>query len=165
METKNVDQYGHGPVEWSRVLAQLEAGETKGSYFLATTRSDGAPHMTGIGALWSGGKFYIVSGVATRKSRNIARDNRCALAVSLPDIDLVVEGTAERVTDAATLTRVAALYADGGWPAEARDGALVAPYSAPTAGPPPWDLYEFTPLQALGITTAEPHGATRWRFS
>ena len=165
METKNVDMYGHEVVEWSRVLAQLESGETKGTYFLATTRPDGAPHLTGIGALWSEGKFYIVSGASTRKSRNLADNNRCALGVSLPNVDLVVECEARKVTDDVTLTRVARLFADQGWPAEARDGAFVAPYSAPTAGPPPWDLYELTPAQALGITTAEPHGATRWRFS
>jgi hypothetical protein len=38
------------------------------------------------------------------------------------------------------------------------------PYSAPSAGPPPWDLYEFTPTTAFGVATAEPHGATRWHF-
>ena len=45
-----------------------------------------------------------------------------------------------------------------------KDGAFTAPYSAPSAGPPPWDLYEFTPTTAFGVATAEPFGATRWRF-
>jgi hypothetical protein len=164
MEAKNVDMYGHEILEWSRVLDQLESADTKGSYFLATTRPDGLPHMTGIGALWSDGKFYIVSGASTRKSQNLDQNNRCALGVSLRDVDLVVDGSAKKVTDAGTVRRLAKLYADQGWPAEERDGALVAPYSAPTAGPAPWDLYEFTPAQALAITTEEPHGATRWRF-
>ena len=42
--------------------------------------------------------------------------------------------------------------------------AFTAPYSAPSAGPPPWDLYEFTPKTAFGVATAEPYGATRWHF-
>jgi hypothetical protein len=32
------------------------------------------------------------------------------------------------------------------------------------AGPPPWHLYLFTFHTAFGVATAEPHGATRWRF-
>nr|MBA3644450.1 pyridoxamine 5'-phosphate oxidase family protein [Chloroflexia bacterium] len=38
------------------------------------------------------------------------------------------------------------------------------PYSAPSAGPPPWHLYRFTLHTAFGVATAEPSGATRWRF-
>jgi hypothetical protein len=66
------------------------------------------------------------------------------------------------VRDEATLSRLAERYRAGGWPAEARDGALTAPYSAPTAGPAPWDLYEVTVVKVIGITTAAPDGATRW---
>jgi hypothetical protein len=86
------------------------------------------------------------------------------LSASLHDIDLVVEGMAAKVTEPKTLGRLANRYRDGGWPAEVRDGALVAPYSAPSAGPGPWDLYEVTPVSAVGVASAEPHGATRWRF-
>jgi hypothetical protein len=42
--------------------------------------------------------------------------------------------------------------------------AFTAPYSAPSAGPPPWELYRFIFLTAFGVATAEPYGATRWRF-
>ena len=77
---------------------------------------------------------------------------------------LVVEGTAARVTDASTLRRLAQLYAAQGWPATVKDGALTAEFSAPSAGPPPWDLYAVTPTTAFGVATAEPYGATRWRF-
>jgi hypothetical protein len=60
--------------------------------------------------------------------------------------------------------RIAAMYASQGWPATVRDGALYAEYSAPAAGPPPWDLYELTPATVFALGTAEPYGATRWRF-
>ncbi len=164
METKNLDIYGHEPIPWSRVEKQLDGGDRNETYWLATTSPDGRPHVAGVGARWSGGKIYVVSGPGTRKSRNMTANPHCVLSVALPDIDLVVEGTAAKVTDARKLEQIARLYADGGWPAEARDGALVAPYSAPSAGPPPWDLYEVTPVSATGVATAEPHGATRWRF-
>ena len=79
-------------------------------------------------------------------------------------MDLVIEGTVERVTDDATLHRLAKRYADTGWPAKVQEGAFTYDYSAPSAGPPPWYLYEMTPVQAFGVASAEPHGATRWRF-
>ncbi len=124
MDTQNLDIYGSAPLAWTRVLGQLEASDSKGSYWLATTRPDGRPHVAGVGAVWVDGKFYFVSGAATRKSRNLAQNPNCVLSVSLPDLDLVVEGTAA-----------------------------------------PWDLYEVTAVTAIGVATAEPHGATRWRFA
>ena len=71
---------------------------------------------------------------------------------------------AERVTDDATLQRLAKRYADEGWPATVEDGAFTHEYSAPSAGPPPWYLYEVTPTTVFGVIGAEPGGATRWRF-
>ena len=67
------------------------------------------------------------------------------LSVALPGLDLAFEGTATRVIDEPTLQRLAELYVAQGWPVTVKDGAFTAPYSAPSAGPPPWDLYAFTP--------------------
>jgi hypothetical protein len=105
-----------------------------------------------------------VSGPRTRKSRNVARYPRCAIAVSLRDIDIVIEGKARRVTDERTLRRLARAYVAQGWPARAEKKALTAPYSAPSAGRPPWYLYDLTPTTAFGVATAKPYGATRWTF-
>ena len=166
MEQTNLDIYGHPPIPWSRAEQQLAAaeGKTDPHFFLATARPDGRPHVAGIGALWVDGKVYFVSGAGTRKSRNLAQRADCAISVNLPDLDLVVEGTAAKVTDEPTLQRLAERYAAQGWPVTVEGEAFTAPYSAPSAGPPPWDLYEFTPRTAFGVATAEPHGATRWRF-
>jgi len=161
---KNLDIYGEKPIPWSRALEQLDGG-FEGTCWLATTRPDGRPHVAGIGALWKDGKFYAVIGARTRKGRNLARNPDCVISVALKGLDLVVEGRAAKVTDDATLRRLAKLYADQGWPATVSDGAFTAPYSAPSAGPPPWDLYAVTPVTAFGVATAAPNGATRWRFS
>ena len=165
MDTKNLDIYGSEPIPWTRVLKQLEAGDLKGSFWLATTRPDGRPHVAGIGAIWVDGKLYFVSGASTRKSQNLSQNPSCSLSVSLPDIDVTLEGTAAIVRDESTLARLAERYAAQGWPAEARDGGITAPYSAPSAGPAPWDLYELTMAKAIGVGTAEPHGATRWSWA
>ena len=82
----------------------------------------------------------------------------------LHGIDLVLEGEAHRVTDASTLERVATVYRTGGWPATVDGDAFTAPFSAPSAGAPPWYLYRLTLHTAVGVATAEPHGATRWDF-
>lgn len=171
MQQKNLDIYGHDPIPWSRALDQLvAAGTTSGAeeapktWWLSTIGPDGQPHATGVGAWWADDRFYFTSGARTRKSRNLARNPKCVIAVALGDLDLVVEGTAARVTDEATLERVAEVARAGGWPATVKDGAFTAEYSAPSAGPPPWDLYAMTPHTAFGVATAEPFGATRWRF-
>ena len=166
METKNLaDLYGLEPIPWSRALAALETGSQRNeTSFLATTRPDGRPHLAGVGAVWEDGKVYFVSGDGTRKSRNVAENPSCAISISLPGIDLVIEGEAQRVMDDETLQRLAKRYAEGGWPARVEDGAFTYDYSAPSAGPPPWNLYAIAPTTIYGVLAAEPGGATRWRF-
>jgi hypothetical protein len=42
--------------------------------------------------------------------------------------------------------------------------SLTAEYSAPSAGPPPWDVYQVTPQTVYALGTAEPYGATKFQF-
>jgi len=160
---KNLDIYGAKPLPWSRALKQL-GSSAAGTYWLATTKPDGRPHVAAVGALWVDGKVYFVSGTRTRKSRNLVANSSCAVSVSLTGIDVVIEGTAIRVTDRPTLLRLAKRYADQGWPASVSGDALTAEYSAPSAGPPPWNLYVVKPSTAFGVASSDPPGATRWRF-
>jgi general stress protein 26 len=164
-QTNLADLYGLDAIPWSRAQEALEARQgDNATTFLATTRPDGRPHVAGVGAMWDDGTMYFVSGPGTRKSRNVAENADCTLAMTLKGLDLVIEGTAERVTDEPTLQRIAKRYADEGWPATVQDGALTHEYSAPSAGPPPWYVYAVTPKTAFGVASAEPHGATRWQF-
>ena len=165
MDQKNLaDLYGLEPIPWSRALEALESTEPTQSSFIATTRPDGRPHLAGIGALWDDGTVYFVSGAGTRKSRNVVENANCAISMALKGIDLVFEGVARRVTDDQTLQRIAKRYGDQGWPAVVKDGAFTYDYSAPSAGPPPWDLYTVRPATVFGVLASEPGGATRWRF-
>jgi Pyridoxamine 5'-phosphate oxidase len=166
VEVTNLDRYGSPALPWSRardVLGVVGAGPEV-TAFLGTTRPDGRPHAAGVGAAWHDGDVYFTSGPGMRKSRNLAANPACTLSARLEGIDVVLEGEARRVVDAPTLERVAALYRDGGWPAEVDGDALTAPFSAPSAGPPPWHVYRLTFHTAFGVATAEPYGATRWRF-
>lgn len=165
--TTNLDIYGSEAIPWSRPLAHLKAiaPESDILFVLSTTRPDGRPHAAGIGALWLDGDLYFTSGPGTRKSRNLAENPNAAITVRLPDIVLTLEGEARRTTDPALLEAAAARYREGGWPAEVAGDALSAPYSAPSAGPPPWLLYRFVVHTANGVAFKEPYGATRWRFA
>ena len=163
-EVRNLDRYGSPALPWSRARDLLVEGPENGTFFLGTVGPDGKPHAAGVGALWCDGDLYFVSGPGTRKSRNLAANPAGTISVALRGIDLVLEGEATRVTDGPTLERLAALYREDGWPAEVEGDAFTAPYSAPSAGPPPWHLYRVTFHTAFGVATEEPNGATRWRF-
>ncbi len=165
--TTNLDRYGSDVLPWERAHAPLSKGSSGPdiTHFLGTIGPDGRPHVAGVGAAWFAGDLYFTSNRASRKARNLEANPACTIAVKLAGIDLTLEGTAVRVDDAATLQQVAAIYRDGGWPAEVAGDALTAPYSAPSAGPPPWHLYRFTLHTAIGVATAEPWGATRWCFA
>ncbi|HEY1592256.1 MAG TPA: pyridoxamine 5'-phosphate oxidase family protein [Solirubrobacteraceae bacterium] len=165
METKNLDIYGNEPVPWSRARDALAANDGPGvTFFLGTTRPDGAPHAAGVGGIWADETLWFVTGPRTVKARNLAANSACTLSCRLPGIDALVEGHAERVTDANALERLAAMYREVGWPARVDGDAFTAPYSAPSAGPAPWQLYRLTIDTAFGVPTVEPYGASRWRF-
>src|SRR6266550_519993 len=76
VKQKNLDIYGDKPIPWSRALEQLDAG-APGTYWLATTRPDGRPHVAAVGALWIDGRIYFVTGAGTRKGRNLAQNASC----------------------------------------------------------------------------------------
>jgi hypothetical protein len=61
--------------------------------------------------------------------------------------------------------QVASVYRDIGWSVEVTGESATAPYSAPSAGPPPWHLYRFTCHTVVGVSTAAPNGAALWRFT
>ena len=151
-----------GPTPWTEASRRLAEGTL---YWLATVRPDGLPHVRPVLAVWLERALYFVAGEATCKATNLARDRRCVIAVATEDAHLVVEGDAAKVRDDTTLQRVAAVYASKyHWHVTVRDGAFDAAYGAPTAGPPPYEVYEVTPTRAFGFGTEETFSPTRWRF-
>lgn len=167
VSSTNLNQYGSYVVPWSRARGLLVDGTPTAdlTFFVGTVRPDGRPHSAGVGAIWVNDALYFVSGPGTRRARNLAQNPACTVSVRLSGMDLILEGEAHRVTDADTLERVAAVYREGGWPATVEGDALTAPFTAPSAGPPPWHLHRLVLHTAFGVASAEPHGATRWDFS
>lgn len=164
---------GLPPVNWADVTERLDAGSAPApdahnarTTWLATVNEDGSPHVTAVGAIWLDGTFWFQTGVGTRKRRNVERDPRCSVSLSIRDADVVIEGDATRVTDRDTVARVAQAWADGGWPAEPDEtgAGITAPFNAPAQGPPPWNVYRIEPRSATVVLGTEPGGLTRFRF-
>ncbi len=155
-----IDEAGTTP--WDDALRRLAEG---GTYWLATVRADGRPHVMPVLAVVVEGALHFSTGAGTRKGKNLAESPHCAVALSAPGLDLVVEGTAPRVTDERRLARVAEAYdAKYGWRVTVRDGAFHDAEGAPTAGPPPYDVYEVAARTAYGFGTDGMFASTRWRF-
>jgi nitroimidazol reductase NimA-like FMN-containing flavoprotein (pyridoxamine 5'-phosphate oxidase superfamily) len=149
------------PTDWEQARQRLSEG---GWYWLATTRPDGTPHVRPVLAVWVDDALYFVSNADTRKAKNLADFAACAITKAAEDMHLVVEGRAVKVRDDATLQLVADAYAaQQGWNVIVRDGAFVAD-GAPTAGPPPYDVYEVAPTTVYAFGTDERFSPTRWRF-
>ncbi len=177
MDTTNLAElYDAQPIPWEGVRERLDAGfdlvpegggPGRHTTWLTTVNRDGSPHVNAVGAVWEGGSFWFVTGRSSRKGRNVARDPRCVVSLSLRELDLVLEGRAGLVTDAESVARLARRWSeDEGWPCEVDESgsALTAPYSAQSAGPPPWHVYRVEATSAHVVQTVEPYGATRWHF-
>jgi len=154
------DLYDLAPLDWADVRARLETNLTQEpgtggpdhhTFWLSTIDGDGRPHMTAVGAFWVDGCYYFCGGARSRKIRNLDRDARCAFGVAIDGFDVTLEGRA-------------AVFGQGGWAPTVADGGFTHEYSAPSAGPPPWFVYQFVPEDAYAVATKAPGGATRWTF-
>jgi pyridoxamine 5'-phosphate oxidase-like protein len=170
---QNLDGYGAPAIEWARVKEVLDGrlaqapgtgGPQRHTTWLTTINPDGSPHVMPVGVASCQGTWYFTSGPGTRKSRNLARDPRCVASVATHPFDIVIEGTAHRVTDVAELGSVAEAFGRGGWSPTVEDDAFTAAYSAPSAGLAPWYVYRIKPSTVFALGTSEPFGATRFQL-
>jgi Pyridoxamine 5'-phosphate oxidase len=151
-------------IPWADALPHLSGAQT---YWFATVRSDGRPHLRPVFAVWVDGTMCTTSNPDAGKGRNLAANSNCSLGTSTDAIDFMVEGSAARVTDHDFLERIAGAYhAKYGWPVTVTAAAFDAPFGAPAAGPPPYQPYAVTPRTVYGFGTDEHYAprSTRWRF-
>jgi nitroimidazol reductase NimA-like FMN-containing flavoprotein (pyridoxamine 5'-phosphate oxidase superfamily) len=143
-----------GVAPWSLVEERLRNPERPRTYWLATVRPDGAPHLMPLIAAWLDDALYFLSGDETQKGRNLAHEPRCVVATgstALPSLDLILEGRAERITDEDALRRTVEAYGTHlEWPLEVTDGGVTGP-NAPTAGPPPYAVFRLKPDRIYGL--------------
>jgi hypothetical protein len=156
---------GAAPIDWDET-SRLFAAERW--YWVATTSEQGRQHLRPVLAVWVDERIYSTTSPATRKGRDLTSNPSAALAARAPDVDIVIEGKAGWIDDRQQLRRVAGAYQDKyGWPVTVTDdNAFDAPYGAPTAGHPPYRVYELTPTVAYALGTGNNLGerSTRYRF-
>ncbi|WP_017600883.1 pyridoxamine 5'-phosphate oxidase family protein [Nocardiopsis lucentensis] len=155
---------GGPPGSWAEVLPLLESHT--GTYWLSGPHSGHRPHTRPVLAVWVSGQPWFASGEGTAKTGLLSAAPDVSLAFQAGGMDLVVEGSAQRILDRARTDRVARAYAERyGWAPQAGDGVLTGAEGAPTAGPPPYAVYTIVPTTVYAFPSDDaPHGPTRWRF-
>ena len=87
-----------GLLPWSWATDRLTRSH---DYWLATVRPDGRPHVMPVWGAWDGEHVRFSTAPRSRKARNLTADPRCTLTTDVAQEPVVVEGTAELVTDRA----------------------------------------------------------------
>ena len=132
-------------------------------FFLSTSRPDGRPHVTPIPAIWRGGALHICTGAHEQKARNLAREPRCILATGSDrmntGLDVVVEGTAERITDHAELLELAAC-----WKTELDWDFEVGEHAFRDGADRDGLVFAIRPTKVLAFGKGEPFSQTRYTF-
>ena len=143
---------------WADVRTRVaEAGD----YLLATADRDGRPHVVPVLAVWLEGTVCFVTFRQSRKTRNLERNDGCAVTVPGPDVDLVLEGAAHLVRDADRLRQVADLFPIKypWWHPVVSDGEFYDP-----ADDDPRHVYALEPARVFAFGKEKGFSATRWRF-
>ena len=150
---------GATPTAWTAARQQLEAAQI---YWLSTVRPNGRPHVTPLFAVWLEDALYFCTGADERKAKNLVQNAHCILTTGcnvVTGLDLVVEGEAVQISDAARLQRVADGYlAKYDWHYTVRDGGFEGDEGNVAL------VYEVAPTTVFGFGKGESFSQTRWRF-
>jgi nitroimidazol reductase NimA-like FMN-containing flavoprotein (pyridoxamine 5'-phosphate oxidase superfamily) len=141
---------GKGLLPWSWACERLAKAHT---YWVATTRADGSPHVMPVWGVWLDDSFCFSTGSQSRKARNLAADPRCVITCELNQDQIMVEGTAGLIVETELNRRFAEVYGPKyEWDMEGFDEPV----------------YTVRPSVVFGFTTAGGEftsTATRWTFS
>src|ERR1700761_2780729 len=99
---------------WSEIERLLTDAQL---YWIVTVRTDSRPHAVPLVGVWHEGAFAFVTGEEEQKQRNLDGNPRVAITTGSNGTDgwkvgkdVVVEGSAVRVTDAGVLETLAAAW-------------------------------------------------------
>lgn len=155
---------GATPTDWTEGRRHIDQAQV---FWLSTVRLDGRPHVTPLLAVWHGDAMYFCTGPNERKASNLKQNKHCILTTGqngLDGLDVVIEGRADEINDAAELGQVADSY-------ESKYGARL------TSSEGTWFglsdairrgealLYRVTPTTILGFEKGEQFSQTRWRIT
>jgi pyridoxine/pyridoxamine 5'-phosphate oxidase len=149
------------PTPWSEAGQVLVNAEL---YWLTTVRADGRPHVTPLIGVVQNGAVHFCTGLREQKARNLEHHAQVALTTGnntwAQGLDVVVEGTAVRITDHDALQRLADAY-------EAKYGSVwhfdVGEDGFGT-GEDTAAVFRIEPAKVVAFAK-EPHGQTTYRFT
>jgi general stress protein 26 len=149
------------PTPWGDVLRVLETAEL---FWISTVRNDGRPHVTPLPAVWSDGRLHFCTGPSEQKAVNLDRNPRVALTTGTnrwkEGLDLVVEGSAVRVTEESRLHILADVWRtkyEGDWDFAVADGAFHHEDGGTAL------VFEVAPTKVLAFAKGR-FAQTRYRF-
>jgi len=150
-----------GPTPWSDAEHVLEQAEL---YWLTTVRDDGRPHVTPLIGVSEDGAVHFCTGLREQKARNLEHRGHVALTTGnnswARGLDVVVEGTAVRVTDRGALQLLADAYEakyGSAWHFDVGDDGFGTGEDAAA-------VFRIEPTKVLAFAK-EPHAQTTYRFS
>ncbi len=154
---------------WSHVDGLLAEAQL---YWIVTVRVDGRPHAVPLVGVWHEGAFAFCTGGEEQKQRNLVANPRVAVTTGSTGAgrwdsgeDLVVEGTAVRVTDGAALQVLAdawfAKYGDD-WHFDVQGGKFVEVSSSGGSTEGGAFVYRVAPTKVIAF--GGEHGQTTYRF-
>lgn len=154
---------------WEDIRRLLAAAQL---YWIITVRTDGRPHAVPLVGVWQDGAFAFCTGSKEQKQRNLDANPRVAVTTGTTGAngwdsgkDVVVEGTAVRVTDAAELRALAdAWFAKYGedWRYEVRGEEFVELSHSGGSTEGGARVYRVKPDKVIAF--GDEHGQTTYRF-
>ncbi|MCX5200786.1 pyridoxamine 5'-phosphate oxidase family protein [Streptomyces sp. NBC_00237] len=146
---------------WSRAVEILASSEL---FWISTVRRDGRPHVTPIPAVWRDDRLHFCTGPGEQKAKNLEANPNLVLTTGnnrwAEGFDLVVEGTARRITDDGRLRVLAGAWLEkygSDWAFEVADGHF-------GHGEGRAVVFEVEPRKVLGFGKGTPFSQTRWAF-
>ena len=141
-------------------------------YWIITVRADGRPHAVPLVGVWHDGSFAFCTGPQEQKQRNLDVNQQVAVTTGTTGAhgwqsgkDLVVEGTAVRVTDSQSLHSLAAAWSDkygDDWRFAVRGEEFVE--LSDSGGSTSGGAWVYRVATAKVIAFGDGHGQTTYRF-
>jgi len=155
--------------QWEDIERLLTSAQL---YWIITVRADGRPHAVPLVGVWHDGAFAFCTGSEEQKQRNLDANPHVAVTTGSTGVngwdtgkDVVVEGSAVRVTDFDALQALAdAWYAKYGedWRFEVRGQEFVELSQSGGSADGGARVYRVTTAKVIAFGDA--HGQTTYRF-
>ncbi len=144
---------GTGLLPWQWAEERLVSSR---NYWVVSLWPDGRPHAMPVWGLWHERAFWFSSSKGSRKARNLAADPRCVVTTEDAADPVIMEGSAELVTEPVALATMLAL----------ENAKYDTNYTIDLLDPDVNSVYRVRPRWAFGLRHDDFTGSpTRWTIS